>query len=180
MKEMMFFRQDVEVVAGVLGSDLGAGLFHKPKSVEAVNDKNPEVKGRTRKMAVRFNMVSLFVNDLEGMTKFYRDVIGLKVKNTEANYTFFEHEGIDFALFVCSKLPEWLGQQPLYPGGLNGTFALSQDLPRFQDVDAEFDRLVKAGAKPVRQPWDAPWGQRTGTVADPDGNLIEIGSFNKG
>jgi len=30
------------------------------------------------------------------------------------------------------------------------------------------------------EPEDMPWGQRSSVVADPDGKLIEIGSFNKG
>jgi hypothetical protein len=25
-----------------------------------------------------------------------------------------------------------------------------------------------------------PWGQRSATIVDPDGNLIEFGSFNRG
>ena len=29
------------------------------------------------------------------------------------------------------------------------------------------------------QPETEPWGQRTCYIADPEGNLIEIGSFNK-
>jgi len=53
-------------------------------------------------------------------------------------------------------------------------------LPHFEDVDREFDRVVKAGAKPVMEPKDMPWGQRSAIVADPDGNFIEIGSFNSG
>lgn len=53
-------------------------------------------------------------------------------------------------------------------------------LPHFEDVDREFDRLVKAGAKPVMEPKDMAWGQRSSVVADPDRKLIEIGSFNKG
>jgi lactoylglutathione lyase len=124
--------------------------------------------------------MGLFVDDLYEATKFYRDVIGLKVKHTQENYVLFEHEAIDFALFVRSKLPEWLGRQPSYPTGLNGTFELSRELPCFEDLDAEFNRLVKHGAKPVTEPRNMPWGQRTSVVADPDGNLIEIGSFNKG
>jgi uncharacterized glyoxalase superfamily protein PhnB len=56
---------------------------------------------------------------------------------------------------------------------------LALDYPDFSDVDREFERLVKAGAKPVFKPTTMPWGQRTSYVADPDGNLIEIGSFGK-
>ena len=35
------------------------------------------------------------------------------------------------------------------------------------------------GIQPNLPPTTEPWGQRTCYVADPDGNLIEIGSFAK-
>jgi len=129
-------------------------------------------------MGVRFNMIGLFVNDLQKTIAFYRDVIGIEVKQIDGPYAEFKHDGIGFAVFERAKVPEWLGVTPAYPAGLNGTFELAIDLPHFKDVDREFDRLVKAGAKPVMEPKDMPWGQRSSVVADPDGNFIEIGSFN--
>jgi len=101
------------------------------------------------------------------------------VKEINGPYAEFKHDGIRFAVFERAKVPEWLGVTPAYPDGLNGTFELYIDLPHFEDVDEEFDRLVKAGAKPVMEPKDMPWGQRSSVVADPDGNFIEIGSFNR-
>ena len=35
------------------------------------------------------------------------------------------------------------------------------------------------GVTPVLEPEIEPWGQRTCYIADPEGNLIEIGSWNK-
>ena len=131
-------------------------------------------------MAVRFSMIGVFVNDLQKTIEFYRDVIGIEVKEVDGPYAEFKHEGVRFAVFERAGLPEYLGQAPTYPGGLNGTFELAIDLPCFEDVDSEFGRVVKAGAKPVREPRDMPWGQRCCFIADPDGNLIEIGSFNEG
>jgi len=132
------------------------------------------------KMGIRFSMIGIFVSDLQKTIEFYRDVIGLEVKETSESYAEFEHEGIRFALFKRAKLPEWIGMTPTYPGGLNGTFELAIDFPFFEDVDCEFERVVKAGARPVMEPNDMPWGQRSSVVVDPDGNLIEIGSFNSG
>ena len=45
--------------------------------------------------------------------------------------------------------------------------------------DDAFRRAVKNGAVPVLEPELEPWGQRTCYIADPEGNLIEIGSWNK-
>jgi lactoylglutathione lyase len=85
-----------------------------------------------------------------------------------------------FALFERKELPGLLGQAPSYPDGLNGTFELAIDLPVFEDVDREFARIVNAGGKPIYGPRNEPWKMRSSMIADPDGNLIEIGSWNKG
>ena len=42
-----------------------------------------------------------------------------------------------------------------------------------------FEELVNKGARPVLEPTTEPWGQRTCYISDPEGNLIEIGSFNR-
>jgi catechol 2,3-dioxygenase-like lactoylglutathione lyase family enzyme len=33
---------------------------------------------------------------------------------------------------------------------------------------------VAAGVKPIGEPRDRPWGERTFNVRDPDGNLLEF------
>ena len=43
----------------------------------------------------------------------------------------------------------------------------------------EYAKAVAKGAQSVLEPTTEPWGQRTCYIADPEGNLIEIGSFNK-
>ncbi len=69
----------------------------------------------------------------------------------------------------------WSGQAPAFPSGLNGTFELAIDLPTSADADSMFARV-----RPVYAPRDEPWGMHSSMVADPDGNLIEIGSWNRG
>ena len=66
-----------------------------------------------------------------------------------------------------------------YPEGFNGTMELAFDVPTYADVDMEYQHALANGAAPVLPPTTEPWGQRTCYVADPDGNLIEIGSFNE-
>ncbi|MGK4003121.1 VOC family protein [Sorangium sp. So ce1036] len=43
-----------------------------------------------------------------------------------------------------------------------------------EDVDAAFARAVQAGAAPVAEPHDKPWGQRVSYVRDLNGVLVEI------
>jgi lactoylglutathione lyase len=132
-------------------------------------------------MSIKFDMIGLFVADFPAMVAFYRDVLGLPVQQeVKGDYVEFQHEGIRFSFYDRAKVPHLLGTTPGYPQGLNGTFELAIDLPNFEDVDKEFARLVAAGAAPVSPPRDEPWGMRSSYVADPDGNLLEIGSWNKG
>jgi lactoylglutathione lyase len=132
-------------------------------------------------MGTRFDMVGVFVGDLRAMVTFYRDTFGLEIDwDGNGPYAEFKHEGIRFSMYERVQLPDLLGQTPTYPTGINGTFELAIDLPGFEDVDREFERIVKAGARPIYAPRDEPWGMRSSMIADPEGNLIEIGSWNKG
>ena len=45
--------------------------------------------------------------------------------------------------------------------------------------DEAYNKAVQNGATSVLAPELEPWGQRTCYIADPEGNLIEIGSWNK-
>ena len=42
------------------------------------------------------------------------------------------------------------------------------------EVDATVARLAALGHRVVREPWDAAWGQRYATVADPDGYRVDL------
>jgi uncharacterized glyoxalase superfamily protein PhnB len=42
------------------------------------------------------------------------------------------------------------------------------------EVDALFDKITAAGHAGTLKPYDAPWGQRYATVADPDGNSVDL------
>ncbi len=132
-------------------------------------------------MPARFDMIGLFVSDLPKMVAFYRDVLGLEIEwDGNGPYAEFHHEGIRFSMYERRLLPELLGQTPSFTSGINGTFELALDLPHFEDVDPAFERIVTAGATPVYAPRNEPWGMRSSMVTDPEGNLIEIGSWNKG
>jgi len=130
-------------------------------------------------MGTRFDRIGIFVKDLDRMVGFYRDVLGFQVKTSGDGYALFEHEGIELGMFSRAILPEFLDEEPTYPSGLNGTFALTIDVEDFFDVDDEYERVVEAGARMVAEPKDVPWGQRSSMVADPEGNMIEISSWGK-
>jgi len=66
-----------------------------------------------------------------------------------------------------------------YIKGLNGHFEITLYVDTFEGVDEAYKKAVENGATPVLEPEFEPWGQRTCYIADPEGNLIEIGSWNK-
>ncbi|MCP4311652.1 MAG: glyoxalase [Bacteroidetes bacterium] len=128
-------------------------------------------------MKVKFDMIGLFVRDLSRMVRFYNKVVGIEIEwDGNGPYAEFKHEGIRFAMYERKELPELLGQEPTFPAGINGTFELAINVGKPANVDETYNRLVNAGAKEIYTPRDEPWKMRSSMIADPEGNLIEIGS----
>ena len=131
-------------------------------------------------MGTKLDMIGIFVNDLHKMVAFYRDVLGFEIDwDGNGPYAEFKGAGIRFSMFERAQLPGLLGQAPTYPSGLNGTFELAIDLPVSADVDRKFERVVQGGGKPVYAPRLEPWGMYSSMITDPEGNVIEIGSWNR-
>jgi uncharacterized glyoxalase superfamily protein PhnB len=60
------------------------------------------------------------------------------------------------------------------PPRAGNTAAFAIRLPAPAEVDALAGRVAAAGHTVVTDPWDAPWGQRYATVADPDGYRVDL------
>ena len=45
------------------------------------------------------------------------------------------------------------------------------------DVDAVYQRALKARAVSLEEPWDTPYGDRRGMVKDPCGNIWQIATY---
>lgn len=131
-------------------------------------------------MGIQFNAIGLFVKDLKVMVQFYQEVIGIEIDWDGGPYAEFKHEGIRFMMYGRKDFEQLTGQALTYPSGLNGSFELAIDYPLFSDIDREYERLVQMGAQPVYPPKTETWGMRSSYIADPEGNLIEIGSWGKG
>ncbi len=132
-------------------------------------------------MSTRLDMIGIFVNDIHRMVAFYKDVLGFEIEwDGKGPYAEFKHSGIRFSMYERAQLPELLGQNPSFPSGLNGAFELAIDLPVLDNVDREFQRVVEAGGQPIYAPRQEPWGMYSSMISDPEGNIIEIGSWNRG
>ncbi len=129
---------------------------------------------------MRLDGFGLFVEDMGRMIRFYRDVLGFEIKEDEdTSNVYLVKDGTLFLLYGRRDFEQMTNRKYQYVKGPNGHFELALYVDTFDEVDAEFARVVGMGAEPVLPPTTEPWGQRTCYIADPEGNLIEIGSFNK-
>lgn len=129
---------------------------------------------------MRLDGFGLFVEDMGRMIRFYRDVLGFEIKEDEdTSNVYLVKDGTLFLLYGRRDFEQMTNRKYQYIKGLNGHFEIALYVDTFDEVDAEFARVVGMGAEPVLPPTTEPWGQRTCYIADPEGNLIEIGSFNK-
>ncbi len=140
----------------------------------------------------KFNTIALFTTNSsmtngdacqsnnEKMVRFYCDIFGFETSWNGLDIDVDMHLGdMRILLFPREAIEKMTSQRFTYPSGINGTMEISFDVQTFADVDKEYYRAVSMGAKPIMEPKTEPWGQRTCYIADPEGNLIEISSFNE-
>ena len=130
---------------------------------------------------MRLDGFGLFVEDMPTMVRFYRDVLGFEIKEDEnTSNVYLVKDGTLFLLYGRNDFEKMTGRKYQYTRGVNGHFEIALSVDTFADVDKEYARIIAQGGSPVLEPTTEPWGQRTCYIADPEGNLIEIGSFEKG
>jgi len=128
---------------------------------------------------MRLDGFGIMVDDMPKMVRFYRDVLGFEIKEDEnTTNVFLQKDGTLFLLYRKSDFEKMTGRSFSYAKGINGHYEIALSVSDYEAVDKTFEFLVQSGAQPVMPPTTEPWGQRTCYIADPEGNLIEIGSFN--
>ena len=129
---------------------------------------------------MRLDGFGIFVEDMARMIRFYRDVLGFEIKEAEdTSNVYLKKDDTLFLLYGRKDFEKMTSRRYDYIKGFNGHFEIALYVDTFDEVDAAFARAVKNGAVPILEPELEPWGQRTCYIADPEGNLIEIGSWNK-
>lgn len=122
--------------------------------------------------------------------KIVPDMVGLTVADIPKSIAFYEMLGLDF--------PETAAGEPYvecktngYRISLNALSMVKENDPHWEQpkghrmelaflcetpahVDETHARIVAAGHKSVKAPWDAFWGQRYAIVEDPDGSHVSI------
>ena len=129
---------------------------------------------------MRLDGFGLFVNDMGKMIRFYRDVLGFEIREPEdTENVYLVKDGTLFLLYGRTDFEKMTRRSYAYAEGVSGHAEIALYVDTFAEVDAAFHNAVKNGAEPIMEPENEPWGQRTCYIADPEGNLIEIGSWDK-
>ncbi|HEX3802606.1 MAG TPA: VOC family protein [Solirubrobacteraceae bacterium] len=120
----------------------------------------------------------VLVDDPDRALDFYRDVLGLDLRNDVAREQFrWITVGAASQPGVGIVLTNYLNGSPadndtvaglIAKGALNGVHFHTDDL------DGAFEKVSAAGAEIVSEPTDQPWGTRDFAVRDPSGNLVRI------
>lgn len=115
------------------------------------------------------------VHDPDSALAFYRDTLGLELRNDVAREDFrWITLGAGAAEIVVTN---YVNGGPgdgdalaalMAKGALNGVHFHTDDL------ECTFDKVRASGAEFVQEPDDRPWGVRDAAVRDPAGNLIRI------
>lgn len=124
-------------------------------------------------MGIRPDMIGMVSNDMTATLRFYR-LLGLAIPEGiegEPHVEITTPNGYRLA-WDTLELVKQLNEDWVAPVGHRMSLAFLCDSPA--DVNAVFARLVGAGYRGVKEPWDAFWGQRYAVVQDPDGNNVDL------
>lgn len=130
----------------------------------------------------------LYVDDLEGLLGFYQQAFGLPLLIFDPDLGYARLGGLGSACIIgegsnnpslhaapthpaLSLAKRSLAPTLLSPKQLSPSVAISF---KVSHVDSAYEKALQMGGKPLCPPANQPWGQRTATLTDPEGVLIEL------
>ena len=131
-------------------------------------------------MTISLSGVHVTVDDPDAALGFYRDTLGLTVRNEVAN------GGFRWITLVSDTQPEigivlsqpHAGRSKEDGDALAAMLAKGELRPahfRTDDLDAAFEKIAAApGVEVLQEPVSQPWGVRDAAVRDPAGNMLRI------
>lgn len=131
-------------------------------------------------MTISLSAVHVFVDDPDAALEFYRDTLGLTVRNEVAR------DGFRWITLVTDSQPEvaivlsqpHAGRSKEDGDAIAALLAKGELRPlhfRSDELDVTFDKIATApGADVLQEPVSQPWGVRDAAVRDPAGNFLRI------
>jgi uncharacterized glyoxalase superfamily protein PhnB len=129
-------------------------------------------------MDLTLSQCFVIVADPDEALNFYRDTLGLELRNDVANEGFrWITVGSPSQPGINIVLTNYLNGSPadvdavsalVAKGALNGVHFHTEDL------DATFESVREAGAEIVQEPTEQFWGTRDFAVRDPSGNMVRV------
>lgn len=123
-------------------------------------------------MNITLTHVSLFVQNMQAMLKFYQETMGLQVLNTSDGYAELKaSEDVKLSFFDMQKAEQTI---PLVqPSEVNGHRSVIEF--RVDGLDAFCNSLRRQGVQFITDPTNyTDWGIRSAYIEDPEGNLIDL------
>ena len=130
-------------------------------------------------MTIALQYCHITVNDLDQSLSFYRDALGLEVRNDVGSGGFRwvtlgspDQPGLEIVLsepHAGRSQADGDALQELLTKGV-----LPMTVFRVDDLDAAFEHVQASGAEVLQEPIDQPWGPRDCAFRDPSGNMVRI------
>jgi predicted enzyme related to lactoylglutathione lyase len=135
-------------------------------------------------MSISLQYCHVTVNDVDESIAFYRDALGLEVRNDVASGGFrwvtlgsATQPGLEIVVsepHAGRSQADGDALQELLTKGV-----LPMIVFRTDDLDATFEKVRASGAEVLQEPIDQPWGPRDSAFRDPSGNMVRISQAPK-
>lgn len=121
-------------------------------------------------MQVKATAISLNVADVEASARFAVEHLGFAEAMSADGFVSLAHPtaGVN-VVFLRTGLPTFKPQEIAGPAGQGLLLAFEVD-----GLDAEFERISKAGARVITSPETEPWGERYCQFADANGIVWQL------
>jgi catechol 2,3-dioxygenase-like lactoylglutathione lyase family enzyme len=125
-------------------------------------------------MDPNISVVTLGVSDLDASIQFYRDGLGLPLREREpdSDIAFFTLDGTWLALYPRTLLAED-ATVPAEGDGFSGV-TIAHNVSTKAAVEEVLEAAEAAGGRIVKPAQEVFWGGYSGYFADPDGHLWEV------
>lgn len=130
-------------------------------------------------MTIELQYAHITVNDVDESLGFYRDALGLEVRNdvSSGGYRWVtlgspDHTGVELVLSEPHAGRSQADGDALQEMLTKGV--LPMWVFRVKDLDAVFEQVRASGAEVLQEPMVQPWGPRDCAFRDPSGNMVRI------